>query len=158
MDSAPSVRLGRTAGGYVISIAGPASMRESFALRRFFHNCEAELIRVIDFGDCSIVDSTFAGMLVKWKKELGEEQLVLVADDAKQVELFGAMHLEDYFAFEPQAPMCVGEEVCVDVSISASRHFADHVKDCHDRLAQIEGPQQAIFSKIVGELEKELRG
>lgn len=157
MTQKRTVRVGRTSQGYLISVTGQATMRESYALRQFFQRCDLELARVVDFGECDAVDSTFTGMLVKWKSDLGEDNLLLVAEDKDMQRLFGAMHLENYFSTISSPPEGVGDCVSLDVDRLTSHDFASHIYECHDRLAQLQGPHQAVFTKIVDQLEKELQ-
>lgn len=131
-------------------------MRESYALRQFFQHCDSDLVRVIDFENCDAVDSTFTGMLVKWKSDLGGDRLLMFADDDDMKRLFGAMHLENFFHTTATAPTGVGDCIVLDVERLSSHDFAAHIYECHDRLAQLQGPHQAVFSKIVAALEKEL--
>lgn len=151
-----SVRVGRTSHGYLITVVGQATMRESYALRQFFQRCDLDLARVVNFEQCDAVDSTFTGMLVKWKSDLGEDNLLLVADHGDMRRLFGAMHLENYFRTTDSPPAGVGDCVSLDVDRLTSHDFASHIYECHDRLAQLQGPHQAVFTKIVDQLEKEL--
>jgi hypothetical protein len=48
--------------------------------------------------------------------------------------------------------------LAVDQPTLDKRDLTQHVMECHRRLAEVEGPQQAAFRRIAEQLERELAG
>jgi anti-anti-sigma regulatory factor len=152
------VEVGRTGDGFLMRIVGRGTMRESLAFHDQMIDCLAQesVKLVVDLNDCDYLDSTFLGCLVNLHRRLGADRLQIAACEQRRKMLLSAMRLERFFTLVDAAP----ESVCCPTTISAealdSRGLGRHAMNCHRELANLGGPNQAIFTRIADQLAQEL--
>jgi len=156
-----TVLVSRTINGYVISIEGRGTMRESHALASFAASCGCSLSChiAVDLNKCDFLDSTFLGCLVgmhKNQQHCSAGGLQIIADEDHRKLLLKPLQLDQYFEIIQQRPETIGQPVELPASHPGGPGFAVHVMDCHEELAELDGPNQAMFSQITQRLAVEL--
>ncbi len=156
------VLAGRTSNGFCLQIKGSGTMVYSTAVQEFvaqsFTN-GAESI-VLDLSGCTYLDSTFLGTLVnmhrQWNKN-GQKRFVVAASESKVKDLLHAARVDSILPMVAEVPQCVGECMPIAVTNAAAKAaFARHIMECHQHLAEIEGPNQAKFAMIAKHMADEL--
>jgi len=157
-----SLSVGRTPSGYCLRLQGRCTMAESPAA----HACMERALRDgagtvhVDVGQCTYLDSTFLGALLDLHRRYGKTdppKFVLTGDADARRRLFEATHLHTVFRFAPACPGPI--DAWIDLPCQATSSPADlarHVMECHQRLAEVNGPNQAAFKMIAQQLEREL--
>jgi len=144
-------------------------MRESHALHAFAEGClkSNDCILAINLQECDYLDSTFLGCLVAYHKQLGDQQpgssdqhrLRIIASEEKAKQLFDALKLRGFFHRIDDCPATQGDDVELPIEGEKGAGFGRHVMECHQQLAEVEGPNQAMFThitkRLMAELEKE---
>jgi anti-anti-sigma factor len=165
MAAAPTasvLKVARTPTGYCIRIEGRGPMRESPAASEFAARplAEAGTNVVVDLSACEYLDSTFLGCLVEMQRRAGREtppRFAVAASQEKVHKLLGPTKLEAVLKSTQQPPEVVGEYITLPAADPASHEVMRHVMECHRRLAELGGPQQAAFAAIADSLERELQ-
>lgn len=157
-----SVKVGRTQSGYRVRVEGQGTMRSSPAVHAFViqaldHQQAGSL--VMDLSACGYLDSTFLGCLVDLHKRYGRThppRFSIAAPRDVSERLFGSSHLDRVLNISENGPETVGEEVDLDTTGLELPSLGQHLLDCHRRLAEVEGPNQATFRRIADRLADEL--
>jgi hypothetical protein len=114
---------------------------------------------VFDLDACEYLDSTYLGALVDLHRRYATASPVRFAVAARteaRLKLFGANCLETLFHYVEQAPAPLGEELELTSQALAREDLGRHVLECHRRLAELGGPNQAAMQGVVDRLEHEL--
>ena len=157
-----SLSVGRTADGYCLRLHGRCTMNESPAAHAFVERTVrdgAEKVYV-DVSECAYLDSTFLGSLLDLHRRHGKAQpakFSLVATPEARAKLFEPTHLHTVFNFTDSCPGPI--DAWVDLPCLATRtsgEVARHVMECHQRLAEVDGPSRASFAAVAQQLEREL--
>ena len=181
MATASAVHVARTDQGCCVRIEGRGTMKESPAVQEFVSRtlgpsgaASAGAARAgavtVDLSGCEYLDSTFLGCLLGLYKQYGGEgaregsgssastPFAVAAPPERLAKLFGPTRLDRLLRAEKEAPHVAGEWVplAIDQPTLDKRDLTQHVLDCHRRLAEVEGPQQAAFRRIAEQLEREL--
>jgi anti-anti-sigma regulatory factor len=115
---------------------------------------------VVDVSACDHLDSTFLGCLVELQRRVVKQDRTRVgvyAPPDKAQKLFAPTRLDVVLRIVHEPPQVVGEMVTLPAGDPASPDLMQHVMECHRRLAELGGPQQAAFAAIADNLERELR-
>jgi len=162
--STPSVvSVGQTRSGSAIRIEGRGTMRESPAVHEFAAqvlNQGAERL-VIDLTACDYLDSTFLGCLVDLHKRYGGTEpprFAISASPETTRRLLAPTRLDNLLHTTEERPEILGESVVLPAQVLEATDLGRHVMECHRRLAEIGGPNQAIFERIADQLARELVG
>ncbi len=137
-------------------------MHDSHALRGFLGSTvpEVGLDLVIDLRECSFLDSTFLGHILALHKqlELGavNSSLVLLRPSAAVMHTLTESGLAEVLRIGEDCPPRIGEFVRLDLKDTDAESFARHVLECHQRLAEIPGPNQEVFKNVVRHMRDEL--
>jgi hypothetical protein len=113
----------------------------------------------LDLDACDYLDSTCLGALVDLHRRYGTAdpaRFVVAARAEARLKLFGPNCLETLFHYVDQAPEPLGEELELDVQALGREDLGRHVLECHRRLAELAGPNQAAMQDVVDRLEHEL--
>ena len=124
----------------------------------------------VDLSGCEYLDSTFLGCLLGLYKQYGGKgaregagaspspPFAVAAPPERLAKLFGPTRLDRLLRAEKEPPHVAGEWVplAIDQPTLDKRDLTQHVMECHRRLAEVEGPQQAAFRRIAEQLEREL--
>jgi anti-anti-sigma regulatory factor len=159
-----SLELQRVEGGYMISVHGPATLQESEAIQVFAESCFTEasdLMLLIDLSQCSHLDSTFLGMMIKIHGILNQVpgcSCSLVQPSAASRRTLAMTQLDRVLTVlevEPQSftPARIGR---LPIGIGDRQRLGHHILECHRALTEIESQSQAAFQEVVTRLEAEL--
>lgn len=141
-----------------VDVAGPATMMESTAVSDVASERIARGARTmrIDLRDCTMMDSTFTGMLLALKRQVeaagGELKLVSPSDRVREV--LEQMGVEDFYEVE-RAERDDGPWSIVTPGRARSDRLKRIVIEAHDELAQLPGPAGRAFRSVVDELRRE---
>ena len=157
-----TLSVGRTADGYCLRLHGRCTMNESPAAHAFVERSLREGAQsvYVDVSDCAYLDSTFLGSLLDLHRRHGKEKpakFSLLATEEARAKLFQPTHLHKVFNFADAAPGSI--EAWVDLPCLPARtpgDLARHVMECHQRLAEVDGPSRASFAAVAQQLEREL--
>ena len=161
MSTRSQTRVSRTCSGYCIRVEGRGTLRESPAIHALArHVLESEPGTVIfDLEVCAYLDSTFLGALVDLHRRYGVAEpgrfLVAAHPEARR-RLFGPNCLEELFRYIERFPDEAGEEFELPAVELGRDDLGRHVLECHRRLAELAGPNQAAMQRIVERLAEEL--
>ncbi len=114
---------------------------------------------VVDLAGCDYLDSTFLGCLVDLHKHYGMRQpsrFTVVAPPEAAHRLLGPTHLDRFLHIADAVPETIGNAVELPREVLGPDDLGRHLLDCHRRLAEVEGPNQAIFQRIADRLATEL--
>ena len=155
-----NLKLGRTKSGHVVRIEGRGTMRES----RMFHEFAADCLEngpctlTADLSSCEYLDSTFLGCLLDLNKRYASNDRFSIAASSQHChKLLGATRLDKILNIKDQVPAVIGPYVPIPKAAFDARELGHHVLECHRQLAQIEGPEQAVFAELVKRLAGELQ-
>jgi anti-anti-sigma regulatory factor len=180
MATASAVHVARTDHGCCVRIEGRGTMKESPAVQEFVSRtlgaaspdaAKAGAVTV-DLSSCEYLDSTFLGCLLGLYKRYGGKgaregsradpaaPFAVAAPPDRIAKLFGSTRLDRLLQAEKEPPHVAGEWVplTIDQPTLDKRDLTQHVLECHRRLAEVDGPQQAAFRRIAEQLERELAG
>lgn len=161
-SSQSALKVARTPTGHSIRVEGRGTMRESRTASEF----AARTLEVpgatltIDLSACDYLDSTFLGCLVEMQNRAGRAappRFVASAPPEKVKKLLGPTKLDLVVKTTAQPPEVVGEYLALPAADPLSANIMRHVMECHRRLAELGGPQQAAFAAIADSVERELR-
>jgi len=165
MPDSPAQVATTPQGGCVIRLAGRATMQHSGAVEELVVQTMRRhpATRVaIDLTDCSHLDSTFLGSLFGLYQRFGpdsaEPRLTLHASPANIKALFGPLKLDRFIRTDPSAaPATSGQWVPLEAAESSDpKSMSRHVMECHRRLAEVDTPARAAFTRIADAMEQEL--
>lgn len=169
--SPPAIlKVARTPTGYCLRIEGRGTMRESRSAAAFVEQClgvsPAPTI-VVDLSGCEYLDSTFLGCLVEMQRRAGKApapeglpgpRFVVSAPPERVRKLLAPTKLDLALKRTAEPPAVSGEWVELPAADPAGPDVMRHVMECHRRLAELGGPQQAAFAAIADNIEREMRG
>jgi hypothetical protein len=116
---------------------------------------------IFDLDACEYLDSTYLGALVDLHRRYAmanPARFVVAARTEARQKLFGPNCLEALFHYVDVAPEPLGEELELTTQALAREDLGRHVLECHRRLAELGGPNQAAMQGVVDRLEHELIG
>ena len=172
MPASALLKVARTPTGYCLRVEGRGTMRESRSAAEFVQQSLAVSPTptiTVDLSACEHLDSTFLGCLVEMQRRtlkasgapapgLGGPRFVVSAPPEKVKKLLSPTKLDVVLKATAEPPPVAGEWVDLRAADPASPDVMRHVMDCHRRLAELGGPQQAAFAAIADNIERELRG
>lgn len=162
MRRSAELRAARLDRGYLLEVAGRATMHDSHALRAFLGSTvpEVGLDLVIDLSECSFLDSTFLGHILVLHKQLelgaANSSFVLVRPSEAVMHMLDESGLAEVLSIVEDCPQRIGEFIPLDLTEADAESFARHVLQCHQRLAEIPGPNQEVFKNVVRHMLDEL--
>ena len=178
--SAPAVlKVARTPTGYCVRIEGRGTMRESRSASEFVARAadsNPPPTVVVDLSACDHLDSTFLGCLVEMQRRVSKAsgspgvpgpsgvpavapgpRFVVSASPEKVKKLLSPTKLDLALKRTAEPPQVSGEWIELPAADPASPDVIKHVMECHRRLAELGGPQQAAFAAIADNIERELQ-
>jgi anti-anti-sigma factor len=158
-----TLRLGRTASGYLVRVEGKGTMRESPSLQEFVERCldqtESSADFVVDLAGCEYLDSTFLGCLTTLHRRYNRSHphRFLIAAPAEQCQkLLAPSCLNRFLDILDQSPDPLTEMLETQAREFTSETLGRHVMECHRRLAELGGPREKEFRSIADRLALEL--
>ncbi|WP_425395933.1 STAS domain-containing protein [Aeoliella sp.] len=152
------MQVARAADQVVIRIIGRATMQESPALRKAAEMALDAYHLVWDMSQCEYLDSTMLGCLIGVRKlaERLKRQMLIVADDSRQVKLFTTSSLDKYFDFIDECPEVTTDWLDIEPEGIDTDALSRHVLVCHERLADRGGADGEAFRRVVDRLSTEI--
>jgi len=162
--TATVITVVRTAAGFVLRIAGRGTMKESRAVLAFAERALAGGgTLALDLSACDHLDSTFLGTLVSLQQRFGGKEqpprFALAAPAAGARKAMGATRLDAFFTIVDDVPASDGSAAVplpVPEKDENPAATARHIMEAHRRLAELGGPNQAVFQAIADRCAKEL--
>ncbi len=162
--SAIRVTFGTT--GFLARVEGRGTMRESPLLQDFAGECLQGTASplVVDLSACGYLDSTFLGCLVGLHRRFGggdPPRFVVAAGPAECQRLLAPLQLHRVLTVIDEAPptSAVWLTLC-DAGPrspeSDAGQLGRHLLECHRRLAELGGANEAVFGPIVEQLADDL--
>jgi hypothetical protein len=153
--------VGRTASGYRLRVEGRGTLRESPAAHEFARLVldTEDVTLVFALESCDYLDSTFLGSLVDLHRRYAKQEpprFLLAASPEKRQRLLGPNHLDQLLKTIEDDPEVRGEEFVLQHAAKEASELGWHIMECHRRLAELAGPNQAAFQEIADGLAREL--
>ncbi len=161
-DSSPShVKVSRSDDGFVIRIEDHGDFRDSEVFHDVAEQClaDGQSSVAVDLTDCQYLDSTFLGCLVDCYKRFGRnkpDQFALAGSREHCKSLMAHTRLEKVLKIIDRPPKTSGEFETLPLKPMTRLGVGQHVLECHRQLAEIEGPQRAVFAGIADRMQREL--
>ncbi len=167
------LKVAPTDAGCVIRVEGQGTMRQSAAARDLGARTlegDASAAVVIDLSTCQYLDSTFLGCLVDMQRRTNKAagasappgapgpRFVIYAPAERVTKLLAPTRLDAVLKTTAERPQLAGGWVDLPAADPGSPDVIRHVMECHRRLAELGGPQQAAFAAIADNIERELKG
>jgi anti-anti-sigma regulatory factor len=179
-----AIRVAYASAAFVVRVEGRGTMRDSPLVQEFAWEClEGNTLRlVVDLSVCGYLDSTFLGCLVGLHQRFGREdppRFVVAASAEQRQRLLAPLQLHRILKMLDEAPphpggwltLCApGDRVsaCPNEGLGKSeptlaerqgdpRELGRHLLECHRRLAELGGDNEAVFGPIVEQLACELQ-
>jgi anti-anti-sigma regulatory factor len=160
MSATPSYEIFRFAGGYVISLVGPGTLRESPAFQHFVIECLGQGCSVVaDVTDCEYLDSTFLGCFIGLHKRAllcEAASFKVFADRGTRIRLFATSMLDRCLEFVDERPTVHGGRISLEFRKFDHRDLGRHVMNSHRELAELGGKDADKFAAIANRLQQEL--
>lgn len=160
MNDASSYRIARCPEGYVVSLVGRGTLRESPAFRDFVGQClDNGHVVTVELTECGYLDSTFLGCLIGLHKRslgLGGSLLRFVADEPCRLRLLSTASLHKLLDFVAECPATDDDYITLEFGHFDSRDLGKHVMTSHRLLADLGGDDAEQFRAIADRLQKEL--
>jgi anti-anti-sigma regulatory factor len=157
------LRVGRTASGFLVQVEGKGTLWESPALKEFavqsLDGQRGPSTVVVDLSHCDYLDSTFLGCLLTLHRKYNRtppHRFQVAASHDKCQKLLAANHLSQLLDVTEVCPEPITDVMEVSRPILPTHDLGRHVMECHRRLAELGGPQEASFRSIVDQLAHEL--
>jgi anti-anti-sigma regulatory factor len=163
------LKVARTSTGFCLRVEGRGTMRESrpaaeFVIRSLAADPPPTI--AVDLSACDYLDSTFLGCLVEMQRRCIKAParpgargpaFVVSAPLERVRKLLAPTKLDGVLKTTAEPPDLAGEWVDLPAADAASPDAIRHVMECHRRLAELGGPQQAAFAAIADNIERELQ-
>lgn len=161
MPASSVLKVARTRAGYLLRVEGKGTLRESPAVSQFAERVlnDPENSLAFDLSSCEYLDSTFQGCLVVLHKRFdsGPSPRVLIAAPPQTcARLLHREHLDSIFSLTDASPEAVGEDLTLPTLALDSVELAQHVMECHRRLAEVDGPSRQAFAEVADQFAREL--
>ncbi len=145
----------------LLRVEGRGTMRESPTFLAFMlQELSAPAAQaLVDLTACQYLDSTFLGCLVALHKRCGHPpnaRFSIVADQPTRERLLTCTGLHRILNITDRLPVGTICWTPIPVCSPDAREFKQHVMQCHQNLAQCNGPQSATFQRITEQLQREL--
>lgn len=159
--SPSTVKIAPTETGYLVRVGGRGTARESSVVHeRAVSLLEDDGCRLVfDLSACVYLDSTFLGCIAHLGQRFGgtaSGRFVVVGPFDHCKSLFGSTRIETLITIVDEAPEVTGDYAPIPLEEMKTPAFERHVMDCHARLAEIEGPERAVFAEIAESIAREL--
>lgn len=166
MSESPVQVAATSSGGCVVRLTGRCTMQHSPAVEQLVvktleHDASTQV--AVDLASCTFLDSTFLGSLFGLFQRYGgnrngrSARLSLHASPAAIKSLFGPLKLDRYLRADPSpAPSPQGDWMPLEADHHDPREMSRHVMTCHRRLAEVDTPARAVFTRIADAMEQEL--
>jgi len=156
------LKFGSSDEGFVARILGRGTMNESPGFQSFITavlDCEPDASVVLDLEDCEYLDSTFLGCLVALHKKFSREQpprFVVNAGRETRRRLLSPTRVDKVLELTDTDLPLPDRWVDIPDKSLDRREFGLHLKECHELLAELGGPQSEAFGRVVEELQRDL--
>jgi anti-anti-sigma factor len=158
MRKSCTVNVSRSDSGYLVTLVGRGTMRESPAVRDFASGVMEDGSRIVlDLSNCEYLDSTFLGCLVLLhKRGAGNvRRFSVFAPEETRQRLLASVRLHQILEFVKDRPACLGDPVELPVAELERIEFCQHLMETHRKLAELGGPAADAFRRIADQLARE---
>lgn len=163
--AAAPLSVARTASGYCLRVVGRGTSQSSPAAQAFATQAitDTTTTLAVDLTKCEYLDSTFLGFLVSLHRTYGKPEgdaaprFVLVSSPERRTKLLSPTGLQKIFCVLETAPPVQGEWLPLTPPAGSAKDWTRHVMECHQQLANIDGPSRERFARIAHQLEDELQ-
>lgn len=153
-----TIRYLQNTGTVTFRVAGRGTMTQGMSLRRQAEHCFACGIAVrVDLRDCTYMDSTFIGTLLKLQMTAdhrGANRFAVLAPSDACERSFEQMGLTDVLETEPAAPLPADGWVELSCEVNDLTLFKRNIEQAHEELAKLPGPAGEQFQQAVRVLKK----
>ena len=157
------LRFGSIPTGYVARIEGRGTMLESPGFLTFVSTIlesEPQTSVALDLEECEYLDSTFLGCVLALHRRFAAAKpprFMVIAGDDTRTRLLTPTRMDLILVLLTD---CDSPQDWLDIPdcVLGQREFGEHVLQCHQRLAEIEGPQAQAFRRVIDELARDLNG
>jgi anti-anti-sigma regulatory factor len=161
MSTRSATRVSSTRSGFWIRVEGRGTLRESPAVHALV--CQLldseSVTAVLDLAACDYLDSTFLGAVVDLHRRYSIADpgrfLVSASTEARD-RLFGPNCLETLFRYAEEGIEPLGGGFELPALALGRDDLGRHVLECHRRLVEQGGPNQAAMEGVVERLADEL--
>ena len=161
MTAVFSSAVGFTSDSFVVRIGGHATREHSPAFMRsvtdLIAQCQGRQL-VVDVEPCDFLDSTFLGSLVVLFRRSRKEMCICATDSTRE-HLFASARVDRLIPVRPPGECSwpdswqqIDESEPCDVTA-----LIENVAAAHRCLADIEGPNAAVYRDVADQLESELK-
>jgi anti-anti-sigma regulatory factor len=164
MAQGAKITVARFSSGVTIRVEGRGTISESPVVHAFAERVLRDPGQqvIIDLSACAYMDSNFLGGLVslfKRDRNSGGSRFAIFVPEAERRSMFGASRLDTIFPFVDFLPPAIEATFELEAQGTVSREeLAAYVIECHQRLAEIGGPEAQEFARvadaIAGEVER----
>jgi anti-anti-sigma factor len=158
-----TLQFGRTVSGYLVRVEGRGTLRESPAVFELADRLLTQELQtstfVIDLTDCDYLDSTFLGCLAMLHRRYNRadpHRFLIVAPPEQCQKLLAPSRLNRFLEVTARCPDLVLESLETLGTELPAHDLGRHVMECHRRLAELGGPNQAAYQSIADRLAQEL--
>lgn len=148
-----------TDDGLCVQIVGKGSMAESATVKQVCAQalaCTPETHVTVDLTQCDYLDSTLLGCLISIHRLAGDRWSVVAPEDVRK-KVLGPTRLDQLLPLTDTPPALTGEAVMIPVVPPGRGEQSQHVYECHNHLAQVEGPLQPVFARLAEQMKGELQ-
>ncbi|MEQ9408267.1 MAG: STAS domain-containing protein [Fuerstiella sp.] len=113
---------------------------------------------IVDVEQCEYLDSTFLGCLVTLYQKT-ETRMSVCASDQQKKKLFSSARIDRLIPIRQPADVMEPDQwhpICNSTDVETTV-LVKRVAEAHRRLAEIEGPNAAVYGQVADQLESELR-
>jgi anti-anti-sigma factor len=158
-----TLRVGRTASGFLVQVEGRGTLSESPALQEFaiqsLDGPSGPSTVVVDLSHCDYLDSTFLGCLVSLHHKFNRKsphRFQVAASSDKRQKLLAPTHLHHVLDLTDVSPEPISDVLEVSRPVVPGADLGRHVMECHRRLAELGGSRASSFRSIADQLAREL--
>ena len=154
--------VGAESAVFVVRVEGRGTLKESPTFRAFVSELldnHPTAVLTLDLERCDYLDSTFLGCLLLLGKRYAQgpvRQFVIAVTPTARLRLLATTHVDRALPLTEAFPFEVGEWSTIPTAPVDAHELGWHVLECHERLADVGGPQASAFRSIVEHLTHEL--
>ena len=161
MTATSTFSFGLTESSVVVRVIGHATREHAPAFVNDVTDvmrCSSDQTLIVDVDDCEYLDSTFLGCLVILFKRADAQMSVCVSESQRD-RLFSSARIDRMIPV--RQPHTVNQPAAwhsiADGCESDAIELGERVAEAHRCLADVEGPNAAVYREVANRLDSELR-
>lgn len=161
MSPAVEVKIGRSAEAFLVRPLKEATLRASAAIHDFIERTlgGTQSVVILDLSQCDHLDSTFLGCMLDLFRQFGQAQpsrFKIAAPATRARAILATNRLDRVLEILPDCPPPAGSWTDLPIPEGGGGVSGRHVLECHRRLLELGGPNQAAFQAVVDQLAREV--